>query len=63
MQLLDRRTQKATSLLTKLAFGDVTLVRDALAKHGDDDVDKIIAFIRARRDPSRGPGVKTPAAG
>ncbi|MEJ1970323.1 MAG: hypothetical protein WDN03_17100 [Rhizomicrobium sp.] len=44
------------SLLTKIAHGDVALVRDALAKFGNKSVEEVVAYIRARQKspPPRG---------
>jgi hypothetical protein len=54
MQLLDEKTEEAVGLLTRLAFGNVALVRDALARHGDDSVEAVMDFIvKKRGDPPR----------
>ena len=46
MDLMTDRTERAISLLTRLARGDVALVRLALLKHERDGVEKVIEFIR-----------------
>jgi hypothetical protein len=66
MQLMDETTAEAIGLLTRLAYGDVALVRDALAEFGDDaDPQRLIEYIRARRDrgskPAAGKEVVTEA--
>jgi hypothetical protein len=42
---MNDRTEKAIHLLTRLARGDVALVRSALLKHERDGVDKVIGYI------------------
>jgi hypothetical protein len=51
MQLLDNKTDQAVSLLTRLAWGNLALVRDALAQHGDESVEAVMRFIMDRRGP------------
>ena len=55
MQLLDRRTEEGVTLLTKLAYGDVALVRAALIEHGEEKVEVVIRYIRDHRNPDRRP--------
>jgi hypothetical protein len=44
------KTEKAIHLLTRLAGGDVSLVRRALLEHERAGVDEVIAFIEAEMD-------------
>ncbi len=52
MNHLSDRGEQAVSLLTKLAYGDLALVRDALSQHGNGRVEDLIAYIRDRRTAS-----------
>jgi|GEM_PF-5617900 hypothetical protein len=64
MHHLTDRGEKAVDLLTKLAHGDLALVRVALTTHGEDDIEHVINYIRQnRRDSSRPPRVDMPLAG
>jgi hypothetical protein len=49
MELMDDETEDAIRLLTRLARGDVTLVRTALQKHERDSVESVIEYIRLHR--------------
>lgn len=57
MELMNDRTQEAIRLLTRLAGGDVSLVRMALLEHERDGVGKVIEYIERavsnREDPAQ----------
>lgn len=50
MHLLTKNSERGLELLTRLAYGNVSLVRDALLKHGrDKKIDDLIEFVKERR--------------
>ncbi len=49
MELMDSQTETAIRLLTRLAYGNVALVREALVKNEGKDVDAIIQYVRKHR--------------
>lgn len=55
MELMDSQTETAIRQLTRLAYGNVALVREALVKHRGKDVDAIIQYVRDHRG-TRPPG-------
>jgi hypothetical protein len=61
MHHLDDESERALTLLTRMAFGNVALVRDALAKHGDDSLDAIVRYIQTHRDPKLRPSPRSKA--
>jgi len=49
MERVDAKTDKAIRLLTRLAYGDVGLVRSALVKRETAGVAAVITYINDRR--------------
>jgi hypothetical protein len=53
MELMDDETEKVIRALTRLAKGDIGLVRAALRRHGDQGIDPVIEFILAHQRDSK----------
>jgi hypothetical protein len=49
MELMNNETEEAIRLLTRLARGDVALVRSALIQHERHGVDAVISYIQEHR--------------
>ena len=66
---MNKQTEEAIRLLTRLARGDVALVRSALLKHERNGVESVIDYIRTHRNTGQGGAVdqrqsaKTPSGG
>jgi hypothetical protein len=54
VELMNKQTEEAIRLLTRLARGDVALVRSALLKHERNGVDSVIEYIRTHRNTGQG---------
>lgn len=55
MNHLSDRGERAIDLLTKLAYGDLALVRVALTKYGDGKVEDVINYIQENRKKTSPP--------
>jgi hypothetical protein len=49
VELMNNQTEEAVRLLTRIARGDVAVVRLALLRHERDGVEAVINYIKAKR--------------
>jgi hypothetical protein len=53
MELMSDETEKVMRALTRLAKGDVSLVRSALLQFGDQGIDPVIEYILSQQRDSK----------